>query len=209
MNLSQNKRAVVERQRRSRVRDQRRMNTLTVDFVSVKYPDVYEEACQFYRSLNRRHPKKHNLTKTHEYKLWKTGIVNDQDSEDGSNGDNNLAGSAESTEQAAPISAGQIPGGETDETSRASQNIIQEAAEGFDIDNVADFGAVDDIINEIIVDLQQDDILNEYLNAERAGELVRPRYEEENEGIGLNVETELQAVLEPFDYEIEVEQEGW
>ena len=209
MNLSQTKRAIKERKRRNRARDERRLNALTVDFLSVKYPEVYEEAYQFYQSLNRRHPKKHNLTKTSEYKQWKTAMVSDQGSEDENNGDNNLAGSDESTEQAAPMSAEQIPEEQTDEAERASQNILQEAAEVFNIDDVPNFDSVDDIINEIIVDLQQDDILREYLNAEGAGEIIRPHYQEEDEGIGLNVETELQAVLEPFDFELEVIQEGW
>ena len=212
--LSQTERAIKERHRRTRARDQRRFNTLTGDFISVKYPDVYEEACQFYQSLNKRHPNKHNLTKTKEYKLWKTGIVNNQDSEDENieDGDNNLAGSDEeiqSTEQSATVSTEQIAEGETDETAQSVQNILQEAAEGFNFANVDNFDSVDDIINEIIVDLQQDDVLREYLNAERNGEILRPHYEEEDEGIGLNVETELQAIVEPFDYELEVEQEEW
>ena len=36
-------------------------------------------------------------------------------------------------------------------------------------------------------------------------QLVQPQYQEEDEGIGLNLETELEDILEPFDYELEVE----
>ena len=215
MRLSQTKRAINERHRRTRARDQRRFNTLTSDFISVKYPDVYEEACQFYQSLNKRHPQKHNLTKTKEYKLWKTGIVNNQDSEDehSEGGDNNLTesdGEIQSTEQAATMPTEQIDEGETTpESAQAAQNILQEASKGLNFANVDNFDSVDDIINEIIIDLQQDDVLREYLNAERNDEILRPHYEEEDEGIGLNVETELEAITEPFDYELEVELEEW
>ena len=172
----------------------------------------------FFQSLNKRNPKKHNLTKTKEYKLWKTGIVNNQngEDEDSEGGDNNLTesdGEIQSTEQAAEQideATEQIDEGETTpESTQAAQNILQEAAEGLNFANVGNFDSVDDIINEIIIDLQQDDVLREYLNAERNGELVHARYEEEDEGIGLNVETEIEAITEPFDYELEVEQEEW
>ena len=68
---------------------------------------------------------------------------------------------------------------------------------------------LDDRIDQIIQELQQDNDLRDYLNAERNGELVQVLYEDEDEGIGLNVDTELQAILEPFDFELEVEGEDW
>ena len=68
---------------------------------------------------------------------------------------------------------------------------------------------LDDRIDQIIQELQQDDDLRDYLNAERNGELVQDLYEDEDEGIGLNVDTELQAIVEPFDFELEVEGEDW
>ena len=64
-------------------------------------------------------------------------------------------------------------------------------------------------IDEIIRDLQQDPDLRDLLNAERNGELVHPQYMDEDEGIGLNVDTELEAVIEPFDFELEVEGAEW
>ena len=64
---------------------------------------------------------------------------------------------------------------------------------------------VDNIIEEIINDLEQDNAIRDLLNAENNGELVHPQYEDEDEGIGLNVETELEAIFEPFDYKLEVE----
>ena len=70
---------------------------------------------------------------------------------------------------------------------------------------------LNDRIDQIIRELQQDDDLREFLNAERNGEVLRPHYEDEDEdeGIGLNVETELQAIIEPFDFELEVEGAEW
>ena len=60
---------------------------------------------------------------------------------------------------------------------------------------------MDNIINDIINELQRD----EHLHAILHDDLVHPAYEDEDEGIGLNVDTELEAIVEPFDYELEVE----
>ena len=49
---------------------------------------------------------------------------------------------------------------------------------------------IDNIIDDIIQDLQRDDDIRDLLD--------------EDEGIGLNVETEIEGVIEPFDYQVEV-----
>ena len=231
MSLSQTKRAIRAREWRTGLREKRRFNTLISDFISVKYPDIYDEAWQFYNSLNKRHSQKHNLTKTKEYKRWKSEIVNNQTSE---SEDDNAAEPAgeiisevvidtdQSNEQTAAMAIEQVDGGEATEAdgnilqaaamaieqvdggeaTEADGNILQAAAEGLIPDNLDN---LDNIIDDIIMDLQQDDVLRDYLNAERNGEILRPQYEEEDEGIGLNLETELEAIIEPFDYELDVE----
>ena len=109
----------------------------------------------------------------------------------------------QSIEQAAAMAIEQVDGGEiVPEATEADENILQAAAEGLIPDN---FDNIDNIIDDIIMDLQQDDVLRDYLNAERNGELLHPAYEEEDEGIGLNVDTELEAIIEPFDYQLDVE----
>ena len=60
---------------------------------------------------------------------------------------------------------------------------------------------MDGIINDIINDLQRDEHIHAILN----NQLVHPAYEDDDEGIGLNIDTELEAILEPFDFELEVE----
>ena len=58
---------------------------------------------------------------------------------------------------------------------------------------------MNDIINGIIQDLQQDEDLQNILN----DDFVQPHYVDEDEGIGLNVELELQDIIEPLDLEEE------
>ena len=55
-------------------------------------------------------------------------------------------------------------------------------------------------------DLEQDEALRGILNqVNDINEFVQPHYQDEDEGIGLNLETELEDIIEPFDYELEVE----
>ena len=68
-----------------------------------------------------------------------------------------------------------------------------------------DINEADNAIQQIINELEEDDVIRDLINAENNGELVHPHYEDEDEGIGLNVEAELQDIIEPFDYELEVE----
>ena len=55
---------------------------------------------------------------------------------------------------------------------------------------------VDNVIDGIIADLERDDQMREILN----GDIVQ----QDDEGIALDYETELEAIVESFDYELEV-----
>ena len=82
------------------------------------------------------------------------------------------------------------------------QDILQIAAEGLLPDSPEIRNDIDNIIDDIIRDLQQDDALRAILDND---DLVQPHYMDEDEGIGLNTQTELEAIIEPFDYQLEVE----
>ena len=73
--------------------------------------------------------------------------------------------------------------------------------------DVVNVSEAENIIDEIINDLEQDgiiqDLLNEYQVNAMNDQLVQPQYLDEDEGIGLNLETE--DIIEPFNYEMEVE----
>ena len=226
MNLSQTKRAIEAREWRAVKREKRRFNILLSDYTSVKFGNVYRECRDFYESLNKKYPGKHDLTKTREYRRWKTQLLNGNSS--GSSDDETEPASAsvrsdDETEQASaslirsdsnetePVSASiqsetEPPSASThnDET---EQSILQIAAA--DLIPTSPEIDIDNIIDGIIQELQQDDDIRDLLNAERNGELVQPQYMDEDEGIGLNVDTELEAIMEPFDYEVEVEGEDW
>ena len=61
---------------------------------------------------------------------------------------------------------------------------------------------MDRIVDEIIRDLERDDQVRELLDN-------IDENDEEDEGIEINIDTELRAIVEPFDYQVEVEGEDW
>ena len=232
MSLSQSKKAIQARQWRVIKRQKRRFNVVLSDFTKIKFGNVYREAKDLFESLNDKYPNKHDLTKTREYKLWKNNILNDDDTdgsekesedESASEGEPQTAG-GQSVNEKQPEkpenksdSEGE-PEKPEDKSANEADDEADEVDNGADILQIAaqdllpfspEINDLDDRIDQIIQELQQDNDLRDYLNAERNGELVQALYEDEDEGIGLNVDTELQAIFEPFNFELEVEGEDW
>ena len=61
-------------QRRKRV-GKSRQDSLVIDYIRVKYADIYQEGVQFYESINKNHSTKYDLRKTEEYKAWKANMI--------------------------------------------------------------------------------------------------------------------------------------
>ena len=208
--LSQTKRAREARQWRANKREKRRFNVFLSDFTNVKFGNVYKECKDFFDSLNEKYPNKHDLTKTKDYKRWKNQLLNDSDSES----EPAKSDKPEAAEQdiAEPEEAEPSDNEADNEAANQAEpplpsDIIQIASS--DLIPASPEMDLDIRIDEIIRELQQDDDLRELMNAERNGELVQPHYMDEDEGIGLNVDTELEAIIEPFDFQLEVEEAEW
>ena len=65
---------VRRRQLRKSRHDQKRQNSLITDYIQHKYANVYTEAFHFYERLNNQYPKKLDLRKTEEYRVWKSSV---------------------------------------------------------------------------------------------------------------------------------------
>ena len=83
-----------------------------------------------------------------------------------------------------------------------SSSILQIAARKFLPDSPITIETIDRIIDEIIHDLEQDEQVRDLM-----GNIQQDI--EEDEGIEINIDTELSAIVEPFDYQLEVEGVDW
>ena len=72
MNTIREKRATYVKQWRVGERQNRCFITLAADYLLNKYPAIYNEISSFYGTLNAKYNTKHNLTKTNEYRAWKS-----------------------------------------------------------------------------------------------------------------------------------------
>ena len=73
--LSQNKRAIRERERRVSHKQRKRHYVFVSDYVSTKYKNIYQEANAVYNELLAIYPDKLDLTKTYRYKKWKKETI--------------------------------------------------------------------------------------------------------------------------------------
>ena len=202
---SQTPRATYCRQWRELSREKKRFNTPLKEYIQMKYENIYDEYCLFYKGLDEQHPAARDLTKTSTFRKWKKQFLKQEPGESELEDEQeNLAVEADRTE---PFVARveDLPV-ETDRPELDMlSTVVQETLPGGNYVNINEAANVDNIIQQIINDLEQDEAIQDILNQPVDDELVQPNYQEEDEGIGLNVETELEAIIEPFDYNLEVE----
>ena len=210
---------------------EKRFNKPLREYMELKYRDIYNEYCWFFKSLDEQHPSAKDLTKTTTYKNWKRRQLNCESSDDESKTaeaelDQN---EAELDQNEAEIEPAEVENDhvevETEPAEVENDHVEVETAEvendhaevendHADVLTVAleetlspginniDINQVDNIIQQVINELEQDEAVRELLNND---ELMNPHYQDEDEGIGINVDTELEDIIEPFDYELEVE----
>ena len=251
MKLSQSIRAIGAREWRVGNREKRRFNALLNGYVSTKYSSIYNECREFYNSLNKEHPERHDLTKTKTFKRWRSqqraaqndeydesdednnnntesstliitrpppveqSLPHDEDNTgtetDGEDNNNNTEPSTSiitrppSLEQSLPHDEGNTgseTNGEDNDQHPPQQNILAEAGVELLPGDPLAVNDAEDIIDEIIRELNQDGAIRNIFN-DVGNEMVVPHYTEEDEGIGLNVEIELDGIIEPLDLELE------
>ena len=251
MKLSQSIRAIGAREWRVGNREKRRFNALLNGYVSTKYSSIYNECREFYNSLNKEHPERHDLTKTKTFKRWRSqqreaqndeydesdednnnntesstliitrpppveqSLPHDEDNTgseiDGEDNNNNTEPSTSiitrppSLEQSLPHDEDNTDSetnGEDNDQHPPQQNILAEAGVELLPGDPLAVNDAENIIDEIIRELNQDDAIRNIFN-DVDNEMVVPHYTEEDEGIGLNVEIELDGIIEPLDLELE------
>ena len=250
MSLSQTKKAINERRRRVNEREKRRLNVFVHDYVRTKYTEIYGECNMFYQGLLKKYPEKLNLTKTKEYKKWRSQLTDGKSDitesvmtesvqpihpeSDMTESVNPIHPESDMTESVNPIhpesditeSVNPIhpesdmtesvqpihPESDMTETvnpihpesdmAESAPSILELAAQGLIPNSSLDIEDMDRIVNEIIMELEQDEQIRDLLPYVQSDV-------EEDEGIELNIETELAAIVEPFDYEHDVEGAEW
>ena len=217
---------------------EKRFNKPMHEFIQLKYRDIYNEYCWFYKSLDEQHPSSKDLTKTTTFRNWKTRQLNCEFTDDETEAEQIETQQTEAeqietgqteaeqieteqtvaeqieTEQTVAeqieteqTEAEQIETGQTEAEQIETEQTVAESdhpdilsialEETVPIDNNIDIDHIDNVIQQVVYELEQDEAIRELMNNEG---LVNPHYQDEDEGIDLDIETELEAIIEPFDY---------
>ena len=223
MSLSLSKKAIVERRRRVTQREKRRRTTFVHDYVRVKYATIYNECNGFYQELTEKYPEKLDFTKTREYRRWEAQIneriqtethdeivtleahvvlencLSKPTATTGKFGQPDTETATREVDIATETISTQL---DQTGTENIEPSILQIAAEELLPADPISIENMDRIVDEIIRDLERDEQIRELL-----GNINENN--EEDEGIEINIDTELSAIVEPFDYQVEVEGEDW
>ena len=197
--------------------EEKRFNKPLRIFLELKYRDVINEYRHFFNSLNQQYPEAKDLTKTKGFKAWKTRQLNCESSDEETSNrrepdesdetDLNLSDRAESEQNEGDALSVACESTDRTESEQNEGDTLSVACEETIPINLIDrndlpFDQVDAIIQQVIDELEQDEGIRELLNN---GQQV----ETQDEGIELDTDIELAGVVEPFDYELEVEGIDW
>ena len=189
---------------RKKLQEEKRFNRVMKNYLQVKHSNIYEQCCEFYEYLNKRNPSAKDLTKSMTYKEWaknhQAGEQNDEDVrspvklvtftiKDPELQSETVTFSHVASETITSPVAEEEDQSEvaTDPLSVAIQDLFPPVYEGF---NDIEINQVDNIIAEIINELEQDEAAQNLMNVEN----------DQDEGIGLNLEDE----IEDFNFNEEV-----
>ena len=173
MSLSQTKKAINERKRRTNDREKRRHNVFIEDYIATKYKAIYAECNTFYDQLRGMYPNKLNVTKTYRYRKWKKQIAetaetitNTESVPDEVETENTEAADSESvpdeveTENTEAADSESVPD-EVETENTEAPSILEVAAQELFPSEERTFDDMDRIVNDIIQELERD---NEILN---------------------------------------------
>ena len=177
------------------------------EFLQAKYPTIYKEYEDLYKTVTEQHGKKRIVTKTETFKAWKASVEQpDNDKR------TNTIGTQTSTETPSAPDIEQTEAASTPAVERqvevimpARHNEVSETIQ-LNLDQLADImvnveGQVDNIMGELRQDPDLNRIMNEIDNEVDTAQ--------QDEGIEISPLDDIMYDVEPFDFQLEVENYEW
>ena len=197
--------------------NEKRFNKPLREFMQVKYRDEYNEYCHFFKTLNEKHPAAKDLTKTRTYKKWKSRQLNCEDTDKETTGETPEIPPPEDTDEETTGETPEIPPPEDVELPVAVKDYLDVVVQEVQPLANAEINHADNQIQQIIDELEQNDVIQGVLNDVELGlfnevqadddevQADDDEVQDDDEGIALDIETELNDIVEPFNYELEVQ----
>ena len=210
--------AVAARGRRANELETRRFNYTLKEYIEFKHSNIFQEYTDFYKALSGMHPTKKNLMKTKEFRDWKKqtieqsfesdgirAVVTDLMSEDSEPCVQEVSEGSTASETGREFSGEESTTGEVTDIEFSSEESttgevtdtefssgVSTTDEVTDMEVFSNPESLNDIIDGIVLDLERDAFFDQILG-------------DNDEGIALDFQTELDSIIENFDYELEVD----
>ena len=187
---------------RKKAYNEKRYNKPLRDYIRLKHPRIFSRYDLFYQTLNEENPTAKDLTKTRQYRAWKKRMINQINDETNDSETKESANPIIETDQHKTVTTEeeQEPSIQPEQNEAAQDDLLSIAVGELPPVNV-EINELNDNIDAIIHELEQEQVIRDMLN----GEILNPHRREEDEGIDLDIEIELDGIVEPFDYAEEVE----
>ena len=223
--LSTKRSAVLARERREREKEQQQYNSTLKEFMLVKYRHIIAEFDPFYEQLKANHPANLIYTNTNEFRLWRKQYMEktfseqqQQQCDDGTNDEQQAGQLPEQEEQHAE----QLPEQEEQHAEQLPEQEEQHAKQlpEQEEQHAEQLPEQEEQHAEQLPEQEEQHAEQLPEQEEQLGELARLVNEivgeaeiemehEDDEGIALDIYEELQADIESFDYQLEVELEQY
>ena len=206
-----------KRSYRKRVLEKKHFTEPLPVFLETKYPDIFAEYEDLYKTITKQHGKKRIATKTRTFKEWKASVEQQQQHSDERTNTNTI-GTQTTTETTSTSIIEQ-----DNEPSRAAQNLMavgeqqvevimpasanegQEAIQ-MNLDQLADIMVnVEGQVNDIMAELREDPDLRRIMGEIDNEVDTQPQ----DEGIDISPLDDILYDIEPFDFRLEVENYNW
>ena len=189
-------RAEYKKEWRRKNREDKRFNKPLNKYLKLKYGDIYDEYCTFFKTLDEENPTTKDLTKTTTFKKWEQQL-NENDSADEFNEPtiklNTYYLNGPEAETVTAVIQEEISRETIQDDDDEGNNETIQDDEGNNMEQQAD-NIIEQIINEVEIDQAVHEILNAMGDEPQHEDLV-------DEGIGLNLEDE---IVDPFDFNLEI-----
>ena len=207
--LNPTNKALKERRFRQREKERKRFEGPMRKFLEYKYPNVFQEYTELYNVMERNHPDVRNLTKTRTFKNWVntqnevsptdilSTVIRETLGQDYHEEDEAASVQIEQVEVKLNDEAnGEASDQENDQANDEVNSEANDEANGEASDQID--GEFQDEVEDIIQHLMQDEAIRNILGTEP-----------EDEGIEITPDDDIVFDIEPFDFDLEVEQYDW
>ena len=201
----------IKKEYRQRERGKKRFNQPLTGFLETKYPEVYEEYKKLYDWLDKNNPQVRNLSKTSTFKMWKKAVQDQRASENTPANDNNNDSTSENTPANDNNNDRETTASEnTSANDNNNDSTTETASENTPANDNNNYVSIEELADIMVnIEGQVDEIMNELRQDADLRQIMDEVETQTDEGIDISPLDDIEFDIQPFNFELEVENYPW